>query len=96
MMKKSFYLSTLIRRLLEKEGGPSRLARLIKAANDQVGEKKSVGHRTRKKLACEPEHVQLSYTQLVALDNYLSSVGEGLDGNPISKMDLPRVARGAE
>ena len=77
MMKKSFYLSTLIRRLLEKEGGPSRLARLIKAANDQVGEKKSVGHRTLKKLAYEPEHVQLSYTQLVALDNYLSSVGEG-------------------
>ena len=100
MMKKSFYLSTLIRRLLEKEGGASRLARLIKAANDQVGEKKSVGHRTLKKLAYEPEHVQLSYTQLVALDNYLSSVGEGLDRNPIFHkrgvldclVETPRVA----
>ena len=99
-MKKIFLLSNLIRRALEEDGPASRLARLIRLANEKAGGKGSISRRALEKLAHHPHHVSLRYSQLVALDNFLSARGEGLDRHPLFQkpgildclVETPRVA----
>ncbi|MCL4178284.1 MAG: hypothetical protein KJ072_11165 [Verrucomicrobia bacterium] len=82
-MNRVFRLSEVINKKIKEIGNVHRLSRLIEEANANAEVKGKIAPRTLRKLAFAPEGVGLTLSNLIALDNYLAPIGEGLHDKPI-------------
>jgi hypothetical protein len=88
-MDLSFRLPMLLGELMKRHGGAASLARLIEKANLAQGRIVSIDPRTLQGLVEEPLRARLSVEFLLALDVFLTPMGEGLADRPLfAKPDL--------
>jgi len=76
-------LQHLVAREIKKVGTVNRLAQLVAEANLRAGFKRTVDHRTLRKIRDNPEGVGLTLDILLALNEYFKQFGEGLHKLPI-------------
>jgi hypothetical protein len=82
-MMKPLRLTTVIEREKQQVGNYNALARRINELNAEKKIDASISRKTLEKIVEKPAKVNLTWRNLVALDTYLSPMGEGLDDQPV-------------
>src|SRR5213593_2381497 len=79
-----FRLHDIIKnQLAEVNGNLAGLHKKIQDANAKAEEKGNINSKTLEKVARRPKEVHLSYSNFIALQNYLGPKGLGLDVWPV-------------